>query len=220
MLTLYPIFDENYRQALNDMIVRYFWMWEIGFETPQQFRQALIAKMAIIMPKYNIMFKARNLTTQPLIDHDYVEEHKEKGTKDTTNTDNEYKQSTDTQHTDRTLDRTDDMTDRQSDTPQQNLNNLGYGTDEAFINQWLTFGEIQNERVHEKEVTDRTEDYAHHVGNLDVEDTDTTREYLTHNVGRKESQQRLAQQLYQTAYDIEVLIINDLKPLFMALYMP
>lgn len=219
MLNLYPIFDEEYRTPLNDMIVRYFWMWEIGFETPMQFRQALLAKMAIIMPKYNIMFKARNLTTQPLVDHDYVEEHKEKGTKDTTNTDNEYKQSEDIQHSERELHSKTNVTDRQSDTPQQNLNNLGYGTDEAFINQWLTYGEIQNTDTTENETIDKTDNYTHHIGNLDIEDTDTTREYLTHNVGRMESQQKLAKQLYETAYDIEVLIINDLKCLFMGLYM-
>ena len=37
----YPIFDENYRQTLNNNILNYFLFEEIGLETPQAFKIAL-----------------------------------------------------------------------------------------------------------------------------------------------------------------------------------
>lgn len=53
----YPIFDENYRETLNNNIIRYFYFQEIGFETVAQFNFELETKMMLIMPKYNILYK-------------------------------------------------------------------------------------------------------------------------------------------------------------------
>lgn len=194
MWNLFPIWDESYRQPLVDMIERYFWTWEIGFETEFLFRQSILADMTAIMPKYNVMFKARNLTVDPLVDHDNWRTLEETGTKDTTDTRHEDKNSTT------------DSTVRQSDTPQQNLSNLGYGSDAGFVDQWLTFGEIDNGQ------------YKHGIDNKNVEDTDTSHHLVEHIAGRNASQQKLAQELYETAYDIELLIINDLKHNFLQLF--
>ena len=216
---LFPIWDESYRESLVTMIQNYFWTWEIGYETEEQFRVALVAKMAEIMPKYNILFKARNLPTNPLLDHDYLEGYAEGATKDTTLTGNENKDSTDNRTINRTTDSTTDYTSRQSDTPQQNLNNLGYGTDDGFINQWLTFGEIDNTKFHEQQDTKDDDKYHHNVNNVNIEDTDTSKNYTRHNIGRKMSQQELAKQLSELAFDIESQIIQELKVLFLGLFM-
>lgn len=55
----YPIFDENYRATLNKTILDYYFMYEIGFETPFLFRHYLKTKMNLIMPKYNALFEAQ-----------------------------------------------------------------------------------------------------------------------------------------------------------------
>lgn len=55
----YPIFDENYRATLNKAILDYYFMYEIGFETPFLFRHYLKTKMNLIMPKYNALFEAQ-----------------------------------------------------------------------------------------------------------------------------------------------------------------
>lgn len=63
----YPIFDEKYRATLNKDILDYFYMYEIGFETPELFKHYLNNKLNLIMPKYNVMFKAQlQLINNPL----------------------------------------------------------------------------------------------------------------------------------------------------------
>lgn len=61
----YPIFDEAYRPILNKSILDYYFMYEIGFETPFLFRHYLRTKMNLIMPKFNALFVAQ---TQILAD--------------------------------------------------------------------------------------------------------------------------------------------------------
>ena len=55
----YPIFDENYRDTLNNLILNNFMIYEIGFETPMMFKYYLNTKMETIMPYYNEMYKAQ-----------------------------------------------------------------------------------------------------------------------------------------------------------------
>lgn len=67
----YPIFDEAYRQTLNDKIIRHYWMREIGGETVALFRMFLRRTMHEIMPYYNQMYESLALADQiqPLVDH-------------------------------------------------------------------------------------------------------------------------------------------------------
>lgn len=58
-LTDYPIFDEAYRATLNKNILDYYYMSEIGFETPALFRHFLKTTLNVIMPKYNAIYNAQ-----------------------------------------------------------------------------------------------------------------------------------------------------------------
>ena len=51
-------YDPTFRSTLNSMIVDYYWGYEIGSETPAMFKQRINAKMRMIMPYYNLLFKA------------------------------------------------------------------------------------------------------------------------------------------------------------------
>lgn len=55
----YPIFNEEFRKPLNDMIIRHFLDWEIGYETDFLFREHMRGDMERIMPELNIKLKAR-----------------------------------------------------------------------------------------------------------------------------------------------------------------
>ena len=57
-LNKYPIFDENYRETLNNNILNFYYEEEIGFETPALFKKYLNARMELIMPKYNAMYSS------------------------------------------------------------------------------------------------------------------------------------------------------------------
>lgn len=67
----YPIFDEAYRETLNNKIIRHYWMYEIGSETAGLFRWNLRDAMFMVMPYYNQMYLSEITAKgiQPLIDH-------------------------------------------------------------------------------------------------------------------------------------------------------
>ena len=56
-MTNYPIFDENYREILNNNILHHYYENEIGFETASLFRFYLNQKLNEIMPYYNELYK-------------------------------------------------------------------------------------------------------------------------------------------------------------------
>lgn len=73
-LTDYPIFDEAYRATLNKNILDYYYMSEIGFETPALFRHFLKTTLNVIMPKYNALYTAElQLLDNPLGNVDLTE---------------------------------------------------------------------------------------------------------------------------------------------------
>ena len=51
-------YDPTFRSTLNSAIVDYYWTYEIGSETPSMFKQRINQKMRLIMPYYNLLFKA------------------------------------------------------------------------------------------------------------------------------------------------------------------
>lgn len=66
----YPIFDENYRTALNVKILRHYYTREIGFETVGLWKLKLNTKLNEIMPYYNKMYQSELLQFNPLYDVD------------------------------------------------------------------------------------------------------------------------------------------------------
>lgn len=62
----YTIFDERYREALNQKIEDHFINREIGLETVSMFVFAMKRKMNEIMPYYNQLYKSERLAYDPL----------------------------------------------------------------------------------------------------------------------------------------------------------
>lgn len=74
----YPIFDEAYRPTLETMILKHYYMWEIGAETAGLFKLWLNERMNEIMPKYNLMYSALDFIkarTMPFDDTDLQTTH-------------------------------------------------------------------------------------------------------------------------------------------------
>ena len=55
----YPIFNESYRNILNNNILNHYYENEIGFETANLFKFYLNQKLNEIMPYYNILYTAQ-----------------------------------------------------------------------------------------------------------------------------------------------------------------
>lgn len=64
----YPIFDENYRDTLNNNILNHYYENEIGFETAPLFRFYLNQTLNEIMPKYNVLYN----TQKKIIDNNLI----------------------------------------------------------------------------------------------------------------------------------------------------
>lgn len=72
----YPIFDESYRNSLNEKILEHYWFREIGAETPDRFNFYLRRRMNEIMPYYNQLYISQMIEFDPLAT-DYFEERRD-----------------------------------------------------------------------------------------------------------------------------------------------
>lgn len=79
-LSIYPIFDEDYRPVLNNKIIEHYAFREIGLETPAQFARFMARKMGEIMVYYNQLYKSELIPIQALTRLDYTEEYDREGT--------------------------------------------------------------------------------------------------------------------------------------------
>lgn len=70
----YPIFDENYREALQEKIIMHYYTREISEETVGLWKLRLRAKMNEIMPYYNQFYKSTLFKFNPLWDTDVTTE--------------------------------------------------------------------------------------------------------------------------------------------------
>lgn len=71
-------FDPNHKKELCDKIIRRYWFYEIGSETPDRFKHYLNEQLARIMPYYNELYKTNLLELQPLYNQ-YIETTTEAG---------------------------------------------------------------------------------------------------------------------------------------------
>lgn len=84
-LNNYPIFDENYRQTLNNNILNYYYESEIGFETPELFKFYLNNKMNLILPYYNNLYNAQKEVLNNLLGNVNLTEELKRNVDNTSN---------------------------------------------------------------------------------------------------------------------------------------
>lgn len=73
----YPIFNEEYRQTLEQKIIDHYYFNEIGAETADRFSFYLRRKMREIMPYYNQLYQTTLLEFDPLVTEYYENGYKE-----------------------------------------------------------------------------------------------------------------------------------------------
>lgn len=72
----YPIWDEGYRQVLNKKILDHFHFDEIAHETPDRWGFRVKTKLNEIMPYYNQLYKSTIFEFNPLYNIDLIETSK------------------------------------------------------------------------------------------------------------------------------------------------
>ena len=82
----YPIFNESYRNILNNNILNHYYENEIGFETANLFKFYLNQKLNEIMPYYNILYTAQeDIIKDKLFDNVDLKETSNRTNKTNTN---------------------------------------------------------------------------------------------------------------------------------------
>jgi hypothetical protein len=195
-LDKYPIFDENYRETLNNKILNHYFDAEIGFETAPLFRHYLLAKLNEIMPLYNIMYEKQKDLLENIFGNVNLTETFQGENSNNSNVENN-SQSNSTGNS--------NMKNLFQDTPQGEL-------DTTSINnqKWAT-----NLSLNENSTNGNITDNSTSVGN-----SNGTNNYIKKIVGNNGGKYNieLLKEIQNSIINIDIMIINELQDLFMGIY--
>lgn len=211
----YPIFDELYREQLNNKIIQHYYFREIGFETEALFKNRLNQKMNEIMPYYNQMYESSKLKIDPLstIDLEEVFSRKSKttgeGTSSTSGTGNNTNNFNSTDTTDYgKISKFSDIAQAQT-TPNEILN------DKYLTSATVDDGQDKNTNTgtNTSQTESTTSGTSTDERNLD-EDTTLTRKG---NNGTA-SESELLNMYRETFLNIDMMVIDELSELFLGIW--
>lgn len=222
----FPIFDEEYRNVLENKILKHYYTREIGAETVGLWKHWLCTRLNEIMPYYNQLYTSSLLEFNPLYDVDLTTnsqrvnngDNSKSGTHDT-----EISSTTDiTGGTETSVEdnNKNDHWEYFSNTPEGGINGVAdlsylttalHTTDDATGSTSSTTTE--NNVKHETEETNNAQ-YAETSKIKNVED------YLHHVSGKSggASYSKLLKEYRETFLNIDVMIINELADLFMNIW--
>ena len=183
-LTNYPIFDESYRETLNNNILNHYYMCEIGFETAALFRFYLNQKMNEIMPYYNTLYSNQKILIENIKDNVNFEETLKRDVK------NETSSTSSSNSKGKNI---------FQDTPQGPIKDSDIDNYEYATNINLSKNDIN--------------DNSNGKGS-------STEDYVKKIIGNNGSKYNLdiLKDLKNNLMNIDLMIINDLKELFMQIY--
>lgn len=234
----FPIFDENYRIPLETKILQHFYTREIGYETVGLWKLKMRAKLQEIMPYYNQMYESATLagTLDFFANADYKETMSgtRKDTTDTNDTSNittSHKGSNKTEHTPKVSTTTTANGESKSataDTPQLTVGSLFGDTGMQLTNPYSTNFARDEDKNTTKTTQDGTDTTTYTPGVTDKienvstgKDTTNSEEDRTREVkGRYGSASTavLLKEMRESFLNIDMMVIEELEPLFMALW--
>ena len=201
----FEIFDENYRPVLETKILKHFYTREIGAETFGLWQLRLDAKLSVIMPYYNKLYKAINIDI-PVIDNvDINVEHNIGRNADTKVNDN-----TDiTASSQTTTGTTSNSKIRHSDTPQGSLQNLE-------SNEYMTDATISDST---QSVNSSTSSTSSSTGNSNT-NAKSTEEYAEHRWGKEGAVTyvSMVNEYIEKMKNVDAMLIRELEDLFMQIW--
>lgn len=197
-MTSYPIFDEDYRNILNNNILNHYYENEIGFETAALFRFYLNQTLNEIMPKYNVLYKTQKqiIDNNLLLDNINIREN----LKRTNNT-----EMTSNSNSNSTNNGSNDSKNLFLDAPQGqiykgSIDDTNYATNVTF----------------DKNTTSNTiNDNSNASGN-----TNNTENYIKSIIGNSGNKFNieLLNEIKNNIMNIDLMIINELNDLFMQIF--
>ena len=198
----YPIFDEAYRETLNNNILNYFLESEIGVETAQAFKRLLNDRMALIMPKYNKMYLAQDeLLTNGVLGNVHLTESLER---ETENESSQEDSGTGTQ----TGTSTADNKNLYQDAPQGQISMQTLDSGNVYATNVTLDRNTNNSTV--TDTSSSTRDFTNNG-------TENYVKTIIGNNGRKYNVD-VFNDLVSKLQNIDMLIINELQDLFMGIF--
>lgn len=185
----FPIYDESYRSAFEDKLIRHFYFHEINITSIGRWKFMLREKLNLIMPVYNKMYEAVAIKYDPLIDTQMHETY--------TRNNN----LTSDSRTNGNVTQKDASNNSQvySDLPQTTLHGGDYATNST-----------QNEG------TANSTQNASQTANATSNNKET---YEHDNTGfSSRSQQALLMEYYESLRNVDEMVFNELRELFMLIY--
>lgn len=185
----FPIYDESYRSASEDKLIRHFYFHEINITSIGRWKFMLREKLNLIMPVYNKMYEAVAIKYDPLIDTQMHETYTRNNNLTSDSRTNGNVTQKDTSNNSQVY----------SDLPQTTLHGGDYATNST-----------QNEG------TANSTQNASQTANATSNNKET---YEHDNTGfSSRSQQALLMEYYESLRNVDEMVFNELRELFMLIY--
>lgn len=222
----FPIWEENYRQTLEEKILLHYFNKEIGLETVGLWKLYLEERLNLIMPYYNEMYQTIankfNYLTDTNITETYTYKRQNIGTNtgsiNSTTTDDGMDTFTSKQDQNGTENQTGTTHSLESDLPQANYANVDYGTkmvDGTQNNDITNNKSININSTNDTNNTTTIKQDTNSTNNVNINDNyDKTREGASG--GRSLTEMML--EYRQSLINIDKLVIDELADLFMMIY--
>lgn len=185
----FPIYDESYRSTFEDKLIRHFYFNEINITSIGRWKFMLREKLNLIMPVYNKMYEAVAIKYDPLIDTQMHETYTRNNNLTSDSSTNGNVTQKDTSNNSQVY----------SDLPQTTLHGGDYATNST-----------QNEG------TANSTQNASQTANATSNNKET---YEHDNTGfSSRSQQALLMEYYESLRNVDEMVFNELRELFMLIY--
>jgi hypothetical protein len=189
----YQFDDADYKKVIEDDLIQFFYDYEIGQETPDMFKRKFIARWKRIIPYYNKLYNTTLLSYNPLINSSMSEALEQLSTAG--NTTDSTSDSTGNVHT------FSDSDTKTSDYPQQAIAGGDYLNGASNT------------------ISDATSDSTGKVTGKVTATTTANSEYTKTIEGLSgTSYQELIQKQREILIQINVMLINEMKPCFILVY--
>lgn len=195
----FPIFDEQYRAELCKKILRHYYTREICCETVGRWELFLSDKMKNIMPYYNQLYQSELLKIQPLVSVDRSVTHEGTGSESKTTSRN----GTNSSQTN--ANGSTDTWSYYSDTPQGGI--VGLETNDYLTNA------THNKGTDSTNSTLKGTSSDSESGTGKRSDT-----YVDKILGYEGNQSEMLLKFRETFLNIDMMIIDELKDLFLTLW--
>ena len=209
----FPIYDESYRTTFEDKLIRHFYFHEINITSIGRWKFMLREKLNLIMPVYNKMYEAASKKIDPFIDTQMHETYIRKNnlTSNSSNNTDGTQKVTNNLTSNKTGTQSGTGSNVYSDLPQTTLHGGDYATNSTQTEDSATTKDTQTDNS--------TSNSTNIIKQNSNAATDNTENYVHDNTGfSSRSQQELLMQYYDALRNIDEMVFNELRDLFMLIY--